>query len=152
MPLFIHKEPKMEEIPLDRLLVRTLELKKRGYRVAQICAAYVEPNYELSYTFVNAGNFDMITLRIVIGLTEKVPSITEIYPYATFYENEMQEMFGVNMEMIKLNYRNRLYRIDEEMPFLPEKAKEERRAEEEALAGKEAAEKAAAPAQKKEAN
>ena len=34
------------------------------------------------------------------------------------YENEMKELFGVNIQMINLDYQNRLYRINEETPFL----------------------------------
>lgn len=132
MAVIIHREPIIEEIELDNLLTRTLEMKKRGLRVGQICAAYVNKKYELSYTFVNDGNYFMDTLRVVIDLNEKVPSITEIYPYATFYENEMKEMFGVNVELINLDYRNKLYRIKEETPFLSEEAKALRKAEMEA--------------------
>lgn len=132
MAVIIHREPIIEEIDLDNLLTRTLEMKKRGLRVGQICAAYVNEKYELSYTFVNDGNYFMDTLRVVIDLNEKVPSITEIFPYATFYENEMKEMFGVNVELINMDYKNRLYRIDAETPFLSEEAKELRKAEMEA--------------------
>lgn len=132
MAVIIHREPIIEEIELDNLLTRTLEMKKRGLRVGQICAAYVNKKYELSYTFVNDGNYFMDTLRVVIDLNEKVPSITEIYPYATFYENEMKEMFGVNVELINLDYRNKLYRIKEETPFLSDEAKALRKAEMEA--------------------
>lgn len=132
MAVIIHREPIIEEIDLDNLLTRTLEMKKRGLRVGQICAAFVNNKYELSYTFVNDGNYFMDTLRIVIDLNEKVPSITEIYPYATFYENEMKELFGVNVELINLDYKNKLYRIDEETPFLSEAAKELRKEEIEA--------------------
>ena len=34
------------------------------------------------------------------------------------YENEMKELFGVNIQMINLDYNNKLYRINEEAPFL----------------------------------
>lgn len=148
MGVFIYPEPQLETIPLDRLLIRTMEMKKGGMRVGQICAAYVDGKYELSYTFVNDGNYRMITLRVIVELDEQVPSITEIYPYVTFYENEIHEMFGVNVNLINRDYHDRLYRIDDEMPFLPEQAREKkhemeaedaRRAAEAAAAGKEEA-------------
>ena len=77
--------------------------------------------YELSYSFADDVTYQLTTLRVVIDVDAKVPSITEIVPQAIFYENEMKELFGVNIEMIALDYKNKLYRIEEEAPFGPKK-------------------------------
>ena len=49
-----------------------------------------------------------------------MPSITPIYPSAVFYENEMKELFGVKVENISTDYRDKFYRIEEKTPFGPE--------------------------------
>ncbi len=125
MPRIIRTDSSLEKIGLDRLLTRSLELKKGGYRLGQISVAYVNKKFELSYSFENDGDLHLINLRIIIDIDQVVPTITEIFPYATFYENEIKELFGVNVELINLDYKNKLYRIDRETPFLPEGAKEE---------------------------
>ena len=55
---------------------------------------------------------------MVIDKETEVYSVTEFYPYAFLYENEMKELFGVNVQMVNLDYQNKLYRINEETPFI----------------------------------
>jgi len=42
----------------------------------------------------------------------------------------MRELFGVKIELIEPDYRNKFYRIKAETPFLPEDAKAEQKKEE----------------------
>jgi ech hydrogenase subunit D len=108
----------LEEIKTSELLVKVMEKKKQGLRLSQACAAVTGGHTELSYSFADDETFALVTLRIVLEDKEEVPSITEIIPYAFFYENEMKELFGVNINMINLDYNNKLYRIEAETPFL----------------------------------
>lgn len=115
----------IEEIPLDQLLFRTMKMKDAGRRLVQACVAYVDSKFELSYSFADDSTYDMTTLRIVLtDLAEEVPSISNIYPYASFYEDEMHELFDVNIEMIGLDYHDKLYRIRQEAPMIPKEAVE----------------------------
>lgn len=117
----IHPEEKIIEIPVEELLTKVMEYKKAGFRLSQACAAYVDEKYELSYSFADDKTYEYETLRIVINTNVEVPSITEIMPLAVFYENEMKELFGVKMQMIALDYQNKLYRIEEDAPLGPKK-------------------------------
>lgn len=108
------------EIQKSELLEKVIEMKKKGYRVSQICASWIDKKYEILYSFADDETYDYFSLRVVVEKDEEVPSITEIIPMAVFYENEMKEMFGVNVAMINEDLHNRLYRIDTETPFLPE--------------------------------
>lgn len=110
-------------IEKDQLLEKVMEMKHARLRLAQACAAYIDGKYELSYSFSNDKTYEYKTLRVIMGLTDSVPSVTEIYPYATFYENEMQELYGCQIRMINVDYHDRLYRIKEKAPFLPADAK-----------------------------
>ena len=135
----------LEEIRLDELLKRVIELKHEGLRLAQACAAYAQGKLELSYSFANDETYELTTLRVIADVDEEVPSITEIIPAAVFYENEMKEMFDVKIQQLSLDYDKKLYRIEEDAPLLPDSVKEERRA---AAAANEAAQ--AAEEEKKE--
>ena len=117
----LNPAPVIEEIPCDHLLKRVMEMKKEGYRLSQVCAALVGGKFELSYSFADDKTYEYVTLRVVMDPEESIPSITEIIPQALFYENEMKELFGVKIEMISVDYRNKLYRIEKEAPFGPGK-------------------------------
>ncbi len=111
----------LKEIDVDRLLDESLILKKQGLRLSQACAACVDGKYELSYSFAEEGTYQLVTLRVVIDPETRVSSITELYPYAFLYENEMKELFGVKIQMTNPDYNNKLYRIRQEHPFLKKK-------------------------------
>ncbi|MCR5209983.1 MAG: NADH-quinone oxidoreductase subunit C [Lachnospiraceae bacterium] len=119
------------------LPIRAMEMKEKGLRLSQACAAWVkkEERLELSYSFVDDTTYDIFNLRIELsdkaaegetvkegcGRDAEVASISGIYPYAAFYENEMRELFGANIKVIDPDYHNKLYRIKEETPFVPKK-------------------------------
>ena len=112
-------------IDKEQLLERVMVMKTRGLRLSQACASYKDGKYNLSYSFAEDDNYSYETLRIVIDKDDMIPSISGFYPYADFYENEMKELFGVRIQMIKHDYHNKLYRIAVETPFLPKDEKEE---------------------------
>ncbi|MCR5272774.1 MAG: NADH-quinone oxidoreductase subunit C [Lachnospiraceae bacterium] len=116
-------ENKLEEINHEKLLRKVLVMKNKNMRLAQMCAAFVEGKYELSYSFADDETYEMSTLRLIIEPDTAIPSITEIYPYAFFYENEINELFGVNVKFINHDYNKKLYRIDAESPFVKKEDK-----------------------------
>jgi len=106
------------EITPDELLANVMTLKNNKLRLSQICCAYSNEKIELSYSFADDDTNEYIILRIVIDKDTEVCSITEFYPYAFLYENEMKELFGVNIHMINLDYNKKLYRLHDEAPFI----------------------------------
>lgn len=116
----------INEIPLQILLPEVLKRKKAGMRLSQACASYLDEHFELSYSFADDENLSYETLRVIAGLNEPVPTISDMYPYASFYENEMKELFGVNILLIDPDYHDRFYRIKAHTPFLPEEAQKKK--------------------------
>ena len=106
------------EIEHGSLLGHVMAFKNRGLRLSQICCAYSQEKLHLSYSFADDETYEYINLRLVIDKDTPICSITEFYPYAFLYENEMKELFGVDIRMINLDYNNKLYRINEEAPFI----------------------------------
>lgn len=129
------------DVPLESLLIKVLERRQANDRLVQICCAVIDNQYELLYTFSDDDSWEVTNLKVTCSLTAKIPSITRIYPYATFYENEMAELFGVPVEMIQNDYHGTFYRINAKDPFLKASEKAEKEKEEEAA---KEAEKAAA--------
>ena len=106
------------EIEHGTLLGHVMAFKNQGLRLSQICCAYSNEKIELSYSFANDDTNEYTNLRLVIDKETEVCSITEFYPYAFLYENEMKELFGVNIQMINLDYNQKLYRLKDETPFI----------------------------------
>lgn len=106
------------DITPDELLSNVMTLKNNKLRLSQICCAYSNEKIELSYSFADDDTNEYIILRIVMDKDTEVCSITEFYPYAFLYENEMKELFGVNVKMINLDYNKKLYRLHDETPFI----------------------------------
>ena len=116
-------------IAAAELPIRAMEMKEKGMRLSQACAAWVkkESKLELLYSFVDDTTYDAFTYRVSLEEAERdseVASISSIFPYAAFYENEMRELFGANIKVIDPDFHNKLYRIKEETPFVPKKKEE----------------------------
>lgn len=109
----------LEEISRADLLHKVMIKKEEGFRFSQACAAYINEKLELSYSFMNEDTFEFFTYRVIVEKGEEVPSITQIVPAAVFHENEMKELFGVNIKMISIDFDDKLYRIETETPFVP---------------------------------
>jgi ech hydrogenase subunit D len=89
-----------------------------GYRLVQIdCsgAGAIEINYSFDkgYSFVN--------LKLTIpSVDTEVPSVSAIYRNAFLYENEMNDLFGVKVKNISIDYKGNFYRTTVKRPFNPE--------------------------------
>ncbi len=111
----------LEEIKADQIPEKAMAKIAEGYRFSQACAATVDNHLELSYSFAHDETYQFYTFRILPEDGEEIPSITRICPPATFYENEMRELFGANITLIALDLQDKMYRIEEVQPFAPEK-------------------------------
>lgn len=104
----------------EELLHSTMVMKNENRRLAQACVAYVDGKFELSYSFADDDAYQMIHLKVVTEVEDIIPSITPFFPTASFYENEMSELFGVKIEMMEgIDFHGKLYRIETETPFGP---------------------------------
>lgn len=111
----------LEEIRADQLPEMAMAKIAEGYRFSQACAATVDNQLELSYSFADDETYQYHTFRILPAEGEEIPSITRIVPPAVFYENEMRELFGANITLIALDLQDKMYRIEVETPLAPEK-------------------------------
>ena len=111
----------------------TIRVIEKDGLLREVMAMNKDGKYELSYSFSDDETLDYETLRVVCDLADRIPSIHDFYSCASFYENEMRELFGVKIELIEPDYHNKLYRIKAETPFLPEDAKAEQKKQEQEI-------------------
>lgn len=95
-----------------------LEKQRAGYRLAQICATAFEGYNELIYSV--ARDYDFENYKIVVGIDEEINTISDFFPSAMLFENEMTELFGVKIKSINPDFHDKLYRIAVKTPFKKE--------------------------------
>lgn len=113
-----HHITKIEKVDLLSVI---MQKKNDMWRLAQICCSLVGDQYEVSYSF--AKDYEIQHYRLVVDKNENVPSISRVYRSAIFYENEMRELFGLDVEYMKVDYHNKLFRIDAVTPFADKEVK-----------------------------
>ena len=102
-------------IKKEELLPRVAAFFKEGQRLVQICCTKGE-KLILDYSF--DINYKFTGLRLELALQgDTLPSITEVYFAAFTYENELHDLFGINVIGNKLDFGGKFYRIDEKSPF-----------------------------------
>ena len=76
-----------------------------------------EGAYDVSWSFAKDGVLEHLRERVLPG--EEVPSISASFGGAFLYENEMRELFGVNVTGISVDLQGQLYKTSSRVPFSP---------------------------------
>jgi ech hydrogenase subunit D len=111
---------------MDRepFLARVEEYHKGGWRLALINAASLltadeaeQGAVDVTWAFAKDAEFEHIRERIMPG--DEVPSISSSFSAAFLYENEMRELFGLNVVGINVDLQGQLYKTSQKVPFSP---------------------------------
>lgn len=105
----------LETVDIPTLYKIMLERQRAGYRLAQICATAYEGGNELIYSVVD--NYTFENYKVIVPIDEEINTISDFFPSAMLYENEMKELFDVKIKSINPDYNNKLYRIAKKAPF-----------------------------------
>lgn len=89
----------------------------KGYRLAQMCATRKDKT-DLLYTFALDG--ELQNLRLVLEDGQSVDSISGIYSYAFLYENEIKELYGVDITDMNIDFKGQFYKVAISTPFNPQ--------------------------------
>jgi ech hydrogenase subunit D len=105
-------------------LARVGEYHKDGWRLALINASSVLPTEEMeqgaidvAWAFAKGTEFETLRERIMPG--DEMPSISASFGAAFLYENEIRELFGINVTGINVDLRGQLYQTSQKVPFAP---------------------------------
>jgi len=71
--------------------------------------------FEIAWGFARDGQFETIRERIVAG--EAVPSVSEFFGAAFLYENEIRELFGIDVTGVGVDLKGQLYKTATKVPF-----------------------------------
>jgi ech hydrogenase subunit D len=106
-------------------LARVDEYQEDGWRLAIINTTSILPAegmeegaFDVSWSFAkDDGRLEHLRERVLPG--EEVPSISASFGAAFLYENEMRELFGVNVTGITPDLKGQLYKTSSIVPFAP---------------------------------
>ena len=108
--------PNIEMIDVVALLDRVRAMRQGGYRLVQISAARVNEAMELTYSFDLDGALH--NLRILLPFASlRVPSISSIYGCVFLYENEIHDLFDIQVENMAVDFHGALYKTAVKHPF-----------------------------------
>jgi hypothetical protein len=115
-------------------LARVEAYHKAGRRLAFINATTVMPAegqaegqaegaFELAWGFARDGRTDeseggaLEMIRETVKAGEEVPSVSDYFGAAFLYENELRELFGIDISGINVDLRGQLYKTATRVPF-----------------------------------
>lgn len=114
----MREEYSLETVDIPTLYKIMLEKQRAGYRLAQICATAFEGYNEIIYSVVDGYKFE--NYKTIVPIDTEINTISDFFPSAMLYENEMKELFDVKIKSINPDYDNKLYRIAIKAPFKKE--------------------------------
>lgn len=102
------------EITVDQLLGEVQNCKYEGYRfVTATCADNGDGTIDVIYHFDK--DYKMKNYKVTVKGGEEVPSISKVFFCALLVENEMKELFGINITNIAIDYGGHMLLSEEEL-------------------------------------
>jgi len=94
---------------------KAAEMFKQGFRLVYVCCTPGDP-LEITYSFDK--DYQLFSFRIMVPRAEAViPSITGSYFCALTYENEMQDLFGIKVENLAVDFKGNFYKLQVKTPY-----------------------------------
>lgn len=138
-----------QPLALDELHSFAESRRDEGWRYVQTLAVLTEEGIDLVYSFMKCGH--LANYVVSIARDAEVPSISDVFLAAFVFENEIHDLFGVDVRGIAIDFEGNFYRLSTEAPMTiisPEQAAAREKAKKVAAA-KAAKEKAAGDASTK---
>jgi ech hydrogenase subunit D len=108
--------PGCEVIPADALVARVRRLHDRRARLVQIGATRLANRLEVNYSFDLEGQLQHLRLHLP-PTGARVPSIRAVYWCAFIYENELHDLFQLEVEGMAVDFHGRFYQTAVKFPF-----------------------------------
>ena len=105
-----------QTITLEALLETVGKLRKQGYRLVQIGATRLPEHVELTYSFDLESRLTNLRFQ-VLAEGARLPSISSIYWCAFLYENEIHDLFNVQVDGMAVDFHGHLYETTVKFPF-----------------------------------
>lgn len=103
-------------VTIDGLLELARQKKEDGWRYVQTLAVLTDDGFDVQYSFMKG---DVLENHTIKGVTKEdvVPSITGSFLAAFVFENEVHDLFGVNISDIAIDFKGNFYRVSQKEPM-----------------------------------
>lgn len=105
----------IETITVETLRDRARAMKEQGFRLVQVSATQLPDSVELTYSFDHESR--LANLRLALPNGQPLPSISAIYGCVILYENEIHDLFGVNVDGLAVDFGGGFYKTAVKFPF-----------------------------------
>lgn len=105
------------DIAPEEMRARVEAYDKLGWRFANICGSTVPGGVELIYSF--SKGLPLENLRFTVSAEASVPSVSDCFPNAFFFENETHDLFGVTFSNISIDFGGEFYTVSVPTPMNP---------------------------------
>lgn len=109
-------EVRFMPLKLEELSAFAQERHDDGWRLVQLLCVNTDEGIDLQYSFMKGNLIENFTIPSVKKGT-KVPSVTSLYLSAFPFENEANELFGVEIEGNLLDFGGNFYALSEREPM-----------------------------------
>ncbi len=117
----MNEEQTFTTVPVEDLLSRVLGFRDKGWRLVQIGAAALGETIEITYSFDLGGRLSNLRVSLPSEGTPRVPSVSSIYPCSFLYENEMHDLFRIQVDGMAIDFKGKFYRTTVPFPFASRK-------------------------------
>jgi ech hydrogenase subunit D len=105
-----------EPIMVDGLVDRVRVLREEGWRLVQVGGTGLGERLEVNYSFDREGHF--LNLRLELPADDaRIPSISSVYWCAFIYENELHDLYRVQVDGMALDFGGKFYQMRVKFPF-----------------------------------
>lgn len=106
----------VKEITIPQLHQEVWSLKTQGYRFVTMTCTDLGEAHDVLYHFDKQYELSHLRFRLPHG--ETLPSISPIFFAAVIVENEMQDLFGITVSGMAVDYKGRFI-LSEGAPIAP---------------------------------
>ena len=111
----IEEQPNIPITP-ETLVEKVREMRDQGHRLVQIGTTPLKDTIEINYSFDKDGKFTNLRLQVP-GIGAVLPSISGVYFCAFIYENEMHDLFNIQIDGIAIDFKGKFYKTAVKFPF-----------------------------------
>ena len=109
-------EPQMiNPISVGEIVQKAEQAKKDGCRLVLISCTKIDETFEIIYTYEK--NLKLTNYRITVKQDDEIPSVSSIYFGAFVYENEIHDLYGLNVTGINIDFKGTFYKTAVKHPF-----------------------------------
>ena len=105
-----------KEISVESLPALSERMQQEGCRFIQLLAVNTDSGIDVQYSFMKDGIINNFTIKGV-KKTTVIPSITDRFIAAFVFENEIHDLFGVNISDIAIDFKGNFYALSQSEPM-----------------------------------